>query len=263
MSPAHHRPAFPRCLPRAGGAPARILGTLLVAAGAWAACSPASAQVAPRGEHLLSQKAPGGGVTTAHLPWPARLSSGVAAQRGNGLSLRDNGPWPDWEGRIGAVIERPVNPVRDNFVLAQPSEAGLRMRSLHILADHYVEGGFRATVGLVSGEAGQAWWSGDSQDGGLNLSLQQLDTLGAPMGLRRRSVLPQAQAYLGAGYSTRSPGIGQAPSWRFNADFGLLNTDPDSTDRLRGVLLGDRSVGDVVRGLRLRPMVKVSLGYAF
>ena len=117
--------------------------------------------------------------------------------------------------------------------------------------------------GLVSGEAGQAWWSGDSQDGGLNLSLQQLDTLGAPMGLRRRNVLPQAQAYLGAGYSTRAAALGQAPNWRFNADFGLLNTDPDSTDRLRGVLLGDRSVGDVVRGLRLRPVVKVSLGYAF
>lgn len=230
--------------------------------------APAQAQMVPRGAHILSQGGPGDGITTARLPWPARLSAPSPANRaagsdGGGLALRDNGPWPDWEGRIGAVIERPVNPVRDSFVLAQPVEGGLRMRSLHVLADHYVEGGFRATVGLVSGEAGQAWWSSGEHGGGLNLSLQQLDTLGSPLGLRRRNLLPQAQAYVGAGYSTRVESIGQAATWRFNADLGLLNTDPDSTDRITGLLQGDRSVGDLVRGLRMRPVVKVSVGYAF
>lgn len=230
--------------------------------------APAQAQMVPRGAHILSQGGAGDGITTARLPWPAHLSAPSPANRaagsdGGGLALRDNGPWPDWEGRIGAVIERPVNPVRDSFVLAQPVDGGLRMRSLHVLADHYVEGGFRATVGLVSGEAGQAWWSSGEHGGGLNLSLQQLDTLGSPLGLRRRNLLPQAQAYVGAGYSTRTESIGQASTWRFNADLGLLNTDPDSTDRITGLLQGDRSVGDLVRGLRMRPVVKVSVGYAF
>lgn len=231
--------------------------------------TPAQAQMVPRGAHILSQGGTGDGITTARLPWPTRLGSPASAERatgsidGGGLALRDSGPWPDWEGRIGAVIERPVNPVRDSFVLAQPVEGGLRMRSLHVLADHYVEGGFRATVGLVSGEAGQAWWSSGDHGGGMNLSLQQLDTLGSPLGLRRRNLLPQAQAYVGAGYSTRTESIGQASTWRFNADFGLLNTDPDSTDRFTGLLLGDRSVSDLVRGLRMRPVVKVSVGYAF
>jgi hypothetical protein len=225
----------------------------------------ASAQMVPRGAHILSQGGTGDGITTARLPWPTQLARGTSADTsaGPGLALRDNGSWPNWEGRIGAVIERPVNPVRDSFVLAQPVESGLRMRSLHVLADHYVEGGFRATVGLVSGEAGQAWWSSGDHGGGLNLSLQQLDTLGSPLGLRRRSLLPQAQAYLGAGYSSRAETAGQASTWRFNADIGLLNTDPESTDRLTGVLLGDRSMGDLVRGLRMRPVVKVSVGYAF
>ncbi len=235
--------------------------------------TPAQAQMVPRGAHVLSQGATGDGITTARLPWPGRLSNGLgnspmaerggAGADGNGLALRDNGPWPNWEGRIGAVIERPVNPLRDSFVLAQPVEGGLRVRSLHLLADHYVEGGFRATVGLVSGEAGQAWWSSGDHGGGLNLSLQQLDTLGSPLGLGRRNLLPQAQAYVGAGYSTRSDAFGLGRSWRFNADFGLLNTDPDSTERFTGMLQGDRSFGDMVRGLRMRPVVKVSLGYAF
>lgn len=268
----HRRPLATRPgLPTAGFA--RALGVLaapgiLVLASALSLA--AQAQMVPRGAHILSQGGPGDGITTARLPWPARLSAPspasvdrAAGTGGSGLALRDSGPWPNWEGRIGAVIERPVNPVRDSFVLAQPIEGGLRMRSLHVLADHYVEGGFRATMGLVSGEAGQAWWSSGDHGGGLNLSLQQLDTLGSPLGLRRRNLLPQAQAYVGAGYSTRTESLGQVSSWRFNADFGLLNTDPDSTDRLTGLLQGDRSVGDLVRGLRMRPVVKVSVGYAF
>ncbi len=263
--PLAHRPAQQLAgLARALVVVATPGGLLL--AGALAA--PSHAQMVPRGAHILSQGGTGDGITTARLPWPARLGSLPSADRaagsdGAGLALRDSGPWPNWEGRIGAVIERPVNPVRDSFVLAQPVEGGLRMRSLHVLADHYVEGGFRATVGLVSGEAGQAWWSSGESGGGLNLSLQQLDTLGAPLGLRRRNLLPQAQAYVGAGYSTRTDAIGQATTWRFNADFGLLNTDPDSTARFTGLLQGDRSVNDLVRGLRMRPVLKVSVGYAF
>lgn len=257
----HRRPLASRPgLPTTGFARALgaglALGSLLVAG---ALNNTAHAQMVPRGTHILNQASAGDGVTTARLPWPSR----VTGSGEGGLALRDSGPWPNWEGRIGAVIERPVNPVRDSFVLAQPAEGGLRMRSLHVLADHYVEGGFRTTVGLVSGEAGQAWWSSGDHGGGLNLSLQQLDTLGSPLGLRRRNLLPQAQAYVGAGYSTRTESLGQAASWRFNADFGLLNTDPGSTDRLTGLLQGDRSVGDVVRGLRMRPVVKVSVGYAF
>lgn len=267
----HRRPLASRSgLPTAGfaralGAAGLALGALLVAG---VLNTTAHAQMVPRGTHILNQASAGDGITTARLPWPARLGTPSSATRvtgsgEGGLALRDSGPWPNWEGRIGAVIERPVNPVRDSFVLAQPVEGGLRMRSLHVLADHYVEGGFRTTVGLVSGEAGQAWWSSGDNGGGLNLSLQQLDTLGSPLGLSRRNLLPQAQAYVGAGYSTRTESIGQAASWRFNADFGLLNTDPDSTDRLSGLLQGDRSVGDIVRGLRMRPVVKVSVGYAF
>lgn len=269
MSPTEHRqPSVSRPGQPTTGFARAFAG--IVAPGcvllAGALCPTAQAQMVPRGTHILSQ-GHGSGITTARLPWPTQIAPPTAVERsaagGGGLALRDNGAWPHWEGRIGAVIERPVNPVRDSFVLAQPVEGGLRMRSLHVLADHYVEGGFRATIGLVSGEAGQAWWSSGDNGGGLNLSLQQLDSLGAPLGLGRRNLLPQAQAYVGAGYSTRTESIGQASSWRFNADLGLLNTDPDSTNRLSGLLQGDRSVSDVVRGLRMRPVVKVSVGYAF
>ncbi|MBH1987610.1 MAG: hypothetical protein I8H76_09850 [Burkholderiales bacterium] len=251
-----------------GGAGARLVVGLLIAQGGLA-----HAQMVPRGEHLLRQTDSGfgapshatsGSITTARVHWDGSPATDDAP--GQGLALKGRGPWPRWEGRIGAVIDRPMNPVRDNFVLAQPAQHGLRMRSLHLLSDYYMEGGFRATLGLVSGETGQAWWSSGDTGGGLNLSLQQLDNLGTPLSRPRRSGLTQPNPYLGAGYSSRAATAGQAGSWRFNADLGLVNVNgggDGSAERLGDVLQGQRPLGDLVNNLRLRPVVKVSVGYAF
>ncbi|MCH8179961.1 MAG: hypothetical protein IIA02_09305 [Proteobacteria bacterium] len=262
-------------------APVRSAASLLLAwGGLMLAQVPqvAHAQMVPRAEHFLHQgQAGASGVTAVRLRWGAASVASDAS--GHGLALKGAGgdkaagasaglspdALPRWEGRIGAVIDRPVNPLRDNFVLAQPMQAGLRMRSLHVLTDYYVGGGFRATVGLVSGESGQAWWSSGDNGGGLNVSLQHIDSLGSPIGLgsQRGLTLPQANAYIGAGYSTRLGNPQQSEVWRFNADFGLLNVNPNSAGRFSDVLVGDRSLDDALRSLRMRPVFKVSVGYAF
>lgn len=222
----------------------------------------ASAQMVPRAEHFLSQSQTSN-VTAVRVRWAgeATLDDG----RGQGLALKGQTRWPRWEGRIGAVIDRPVNPVRDNFVLAQPAKAGLNMRSMHVLSDYYVDGGFRATLGLVSGEAGQAWWSSGDHGGGLNVSLQHIDSLGAPVGVggQRGLTLPQPNAYVGAGYSSRLGGSAVSEAWRINADFGLIDTNVSGNNRFSGVLQGERSLDDAVRSMRMRPVLKVSVGYAF
>lgn len=246
-------PCFTRLATRALGAALPLLGLLSLS-------TPAQAQMTPRGEHILSQ-GHHTSFTSARLQWSGAAGPADAGVHGEGLALKGHGPWPRWEGRIGAVIDRPMNPVTDSFVLAQPVQGGLRMRSVHVLSDYYVQGGFRATLGLVSGEAGQAWWSSGDTGGGLNLSLQQLDSLGNPFSRNRANSLPQATPYLGAGYSTRTPSVGAIGSWRFNADFGLINTN--NLDGVGDVLQGERPLGDLVRGMRLRPLVKVSVGYAF
>ncbi len=252
-------PASPAALPTGHMALIAMLGGMLC--GALIAPS-AHAQMVPRAEHFLHQGQTSG-VTAVRLRWGG--APVVEETRGQGLALKGSTQWPHWEGRIGAVIDRPVNPVRDSFVLAHPMQAGLQMRSMHVLSDYYVGGGFRATVGLVSGEAGQAWWSSGDNGGGLNLSLQHIDSLGAPVGLgqQRGLTLPQPNAYVGAGYSTRLSNQQQNEVWRFNADFGLINTSGANGTSLASILQGERTLDEALRTMRMRPVVKVSVGYAF
>lgn len=236
-----------------------LIGMMLASA---SGMTSAHAQMVPRTEHFLHQSQTSS-VTAVRLRWGGAPL--VDEARGQGLALKGNTQWQHWEARIGAVIDRPINPVRDNFVLAQPMQAGLQMRSMHVLSDYYVGGGFRATVGLVSGEAGQAWWSSGDNGGGLNLSVQHIDSLGAPVGLgqQRGLTLPQPNAYVGAGYSTRLSNTQQSEVWRFNADFGLINTSGANGTSLSSILQGERTLDEAIRTMRMRPVLKVSVGYAF
>ena len=189
--------------------------------------------------------------TTVHLPWRPH-SPGLQA---NGRQL-----WPQWEGRIGVVIDRPVNPLKDNFVLAQPITAGLQLRSLHILSDYHVAGGFRATAGVLRGRAEEAWWTGSSQ-GGLNLSLQRLDSLRLP---NDHPDTARIMAYVGAGYSmSLGDTTTERTSSHFNADIGLTATGQREAQR-PGVSATDGLGGNPLSGkLEWRPLIKVSVDYAF
>ncbi|MEN9453226.1 MAG: hypothetical protein RLZZ369_2285, partial [Pseudomonadota bacterium] len=104
------------------------------------------------------------------------VASGVVlclvAQSGLGLALGGQGLWPHWEGRVGVMMDRPTNPLKDTYVLFQPVPNGLNIRGLHLLSDYYFDGGFRATAGMVRGEATQSLWDGGGE--GLNISLQRL-----------------------------------------------------------------------------------------
>lgn len=224
----------------------------------------AQAQMVPRTEHAWRQSA-SSDLTTARINWNGSAAEGNGA--GQGLTPQGQGLWPHWEGRIGVVIDRPVNPLKDSFLLAHPPESGLRVRSLHILSDYYVEGGFRATAGFLRGETGQAWWSSGDNGGGLNLSLQRLDSLGMLGSLDARA-RANAQdggtsTYVGAGYSTRLNTRKSHSPWRFNADLGLITINSNNIGRITQVLQGDRNIEDIARDLRLRTIVKVSVGYAF
>jgi hypothetical protein len=226
----------------------------------------AQAQMVPRSEHALHQNTGQDSLTTVriNIDGPGGEAGDVG---GKGLNLRGQGFWPHWEGRIGAVIDRPINPLKDSFVLAQPAQGGLHMRSMHVLSDYYIEGGFRATAGLLRGETGQAWWSSGDTGGGLNVSLQRLDSLGllgAPNNHPSADTSgQQTMPYLGAGYTSRLSINGAPSSWRVNADLGLVSINGSNVNRVSQVFQGDKSLDDLVHDMRFRPMVKVSVDYSF
>ncbi len=247
------------CSPAAGGwAVSALIGSLLT-------LTSAQAQMVPRAEHALHQNTGSGTYTAVRINIDNTEASGDEI-RGRGLALRGQGFWPHWEGRIGVVIDRPINPLKDSFVLAQPNQsAGLRVRSMHILSDYYVDGGFRATAGVLRGDTGQAWWGSAGNGGGLNLSMQRLDSLGlmSNLGSLGSTQDTQTSPYLGAGYSNSLTVNGTPSAWRFNADLGVISSSGSNINRLGQVLQGERSLDEMVREMRLRPMVKVSVGYSF
>ncbi|MGC4059656.1 MAG: hypothetical protein QM749_01855 [Aquabacterium sp.] len=260
-SVAQHAPVSP---PSFGGH--ALLG--VVATGALASLltlGTAQAQMVPRNEHALRQNTGQDSLTTVRINIDGNNDAGDVG--GKGLNLRGQGFWPHWEGRIGAVIDRPINPLKDSFVLAQPAQGGLHMRSMHVLSDYYIEGGFRATAGLLRGETGQAWWSSGDTGGGLNVSLQRLDSLGLLGAPSNRPSADtngqQTMPYLGAGYTSRLSVNGVPSSWRLNADFGLVSISGNNANHLPQVFQGDKSLDDLVHEMRFRPMVKVSVGYSF
>jgi hypothetical protein len=215
------------------------------------------AQMVPFAGHALHQSTGGTSYTSVRINLTQDEANG---EPGRGLTLRGKGFLPHWEGRIGVVVDRPINPLKDSFVLAQPNAGGgLRIRSMHILSDYYLEGGFRATAGVLRGDTGQSWWASEGHGGGLNLSLQRLDNLN--LASVNTSQDQQTTPYLGAGYSNSLTLNGTPSAWRFNADLGLVSIN--TNNHVGQVVQGDRTLDELVREMRLRPVVKVSVGYSF
>ena len=239
-----HPPKQPQRRVRAWG----VSGLLLLP---W--LMPAQAQLVPHATHALRQAAQAP-YTTVHLPWRT-------ASDGVGLQAKGRQLLPHWEGRIGVVIDRPVDPIQNSFVLAQPSPAGLDLRSIHILTDYHLERGFRATAGLLRGHTEQAWWTGSTQGGGVNVSLQRLDSLRLPDHHRGTT---RTMAYIGAGYSATLDDIqGDASPSHFNADIGLTAAGQRDPQRL-GISATDGLGGNPLAGkVQWRPLVKVSVDYSF
>lgn len=169
--------------------------------------------------------------------------------------------WPHWEGRMGLVVAETGAPLGNPFALTgspgTPSAGGLRLQSAHLLGDYAWGSGFRATVGLVRGNTAVPFQE-PSADGGLSLGAQVLDP-------ERATHEYQTVPYVGAGYSARlsSSQPSGAGTWRFNADLGIISLNSQNIGRISRVFQGDAGVDDLVREMRLRPVIKFTVKYSF
>jgi hypothetical protein len=223
---------------------------------AHAQASPTAPQIhAPAEPAVASEAAP----NAASFPWrqPGEVLSHI------GTSLR--GLWARMQGRIHIVVDQPSAPqladLESEFI-----DAPLRVRGGLSLAGGGDEGGFRAMAGLVRGESSNWWASHSDHSAGLNPSFQRLNAAGLLSGSGLRSTDPTflgARPYLGAAYSTRLTSQGTPSLWRFNADLGLMSLQDSKNGQLGQLFSGERSLDDLFHDLRLRPNVKVSVGYSF
>jgi len=181
------------------------------------------------------------------------------AGNGQGLSVGDPDRlgWPLWQARLQVYAE----PVTQDTALLDT--ASLRPRSASLFGDYYVSrpylgqsGGMRVTSGLVTGTRGAIFGPGMTTPPGLfGFSTQARPSLGSTW----LDAAPDNQTwpYLGVGYSDASLRGG----WGFSADLGLAAQSLGLFRAARS--LGSQSLDDVVRDMRLTPVLQLGVSYRF
>ena len=191
------------------------------------------------------------------------LMAAPAALAQSGLRLGDDAQarqavWPRWQARFGLAAT------------ASTIDAGTRwqLSAGQVLGDYYWSGlrpagvgrsgGFRATSGLLLGQRSLALGTptlSSPQGVGLTLSRSVRPAAGPGDALNEPwSAVP----YVGIGYS----GISLRGGWGFTADVGLAGSAGGLRTR-RDTTLGAQGVEDLLRELRLTPVLQFGASYAF
>jgi hypothetical protein len=192
----------------------------------------------------------------------------VQAIQGEGLIPPSEAPWPRWQARLSLGTVTPL--LRDDPM--NPDVPGLRLNSATLLGDYYFarskprlgdSGGFRATSGVFfgsrssvllstgggSGTAGRTFSVDRRNIGGFSLSSTSVDAA------QDNGAVP----YVGVGYT----GLSSRSGWGFSADFGLMALQPGSAVKLGRVVSGNQSLDDVLRDMRLSPLLQLGVSYSF
>jgi len=190
--------------------------------------------------------------------WTALIALTLAASQAaaEGLTIRpDTVAWPRWQARVGLTTA--AAPSADFGTTTQ-------LQSARVFGDYYftgpgfgagrVGGGLRATSGLLSGSrllALSAPTLPSRQGLAFNLNARQAQT--TLDGTVEAAPVP----YLGVGYT----GVSLRGRWGFSADVGLIGQG-SGLGLTRGAT-GAQSLDDLLRDLRLTPVLQLGVSYSF
>jgi hypothetical protein len=209
------------------------------------------------------------------VPWicvavAAALATVEARADGDGLSANaDRFAWAGFQSRIALAPGAPG--WRTDF--APTERTGLQVgSSLGLLGDVYFGGakaaaggaptnGFRATSGLLIGARSPLLGGSTTPtSGGLYASNRRLFGASASsLATTDASVDSSTVPYIGIGYSNLAAKSG----WSFSADLGVVSQSPGSVVRFGRVFGGSQSLDDVIRDMRLAPVVQLGVSYSF
>lgn len=189
------------------------------------------------------------------------------SDQGAGLKPNPDGvSWHQWQGRI--LLTASVPTFRAGLI--EPDSRGLKVEGLSVMGDYYfgrslmkrnAPGGFRTTSGLLVGprspSAATRPWFGGQGNLGLGFERHWLHASEPTNGFGPgdTATLP----YLGVGYS----GVSLNGGWSINADLGMLALYPGNSIKLGRVVGGTQSLDDLLREMRLTPILKLGVSYSF
>lgn len=194
------------------------------------------------------------------LAWSAcALLAGTAAVAQDGLRTPEETPWPRWQARVGLLGEalRPG--------AAMPFDGATPLQGAQLFGDYYMfdlpstpfglAGGLRATSGLTVGARGLATGMPPLAGGhGLAWRAARLPT--QPHLDADTASLP----YVGLGFT----GLSRRGGWGVSADIGLAGYAASGNGlRLNAARADASTVDEVLRDLRLTPVLQLGVSYSF
>jgi hypothetical protein len=185
-------------------------------------------------------------LATSALPLAAQ------AQGGDGLTFDRSVPWPRLQARM-SVMREPLGAQTDGraFSSALPSRSSITLLGDYYLTPSFIDdyvGGVRATSGLMLAPHSRALNAGSLGMPGVGLNPRRT-VPGAPVDPAVES--PSAVPYLGIGYT----GMASRSGWGFSADVGVIRLGPSPG--------AAPSAEELIRELRLTPVVQVGVSYSF
>ena len=196
----------------------------------------------------------------------ASLAPLAALAGGQGISADvDSVPWARFQGRISYAATAPLAATPTT----QGDGTGLQVQGMSVMGDVYFggsrssAGGFRATSGLIYGSrsslAGMSAMAPAS--GLLNVDRRLFGASATGLGYTTDPVNESSGTlpYVGIGYSSLAARSG----WSFSADLGLVSLAPANAVRLGRVFGGSQNLDDVVRDMKLTPVLQLGASYSF
>jgi hypothetical protein len=196
------------------------------------------------------------------------LTLADARADGEGLAANaDRVPWARLQSRLAYAPGAPGW----RADLTPFERTGLQVGSVGLLGDVYfgstptarttAAGGFRATSGVLIG-ARSPLLGANSAPASNGLFANDRRLFGASassLAAADASVDSATVPYIGIGYSNLSAKSG----WRFSADLGVVSQSPGNVVRFGRVFGGSQSLDDVVRDMRLAPVIQLGVSYSF
>jgi hypothetical protein len=191
------------------------------------------------------------------------LGTTAAAEADDTATPSDQLPWARWQGRLSLGTTAPL-----------PSRLGVdaqaqKLSNASVMGDYYFSrslagigqpGGFRASSGLITGPRGVLSTGQPGMSSGSTFSIGSSLLGPAATTYVGESTSDSATLpYVGFGYT----GLSIRGGWSFSADLGLVAQSPGNAARIGRVLGGNQSLDDVVRDMRLAPLLQFGVSYAF